>query len=159
MTDQVTPQTISQYFQCNTKKNKSIDLFSFQPSLSQHQHNDLDCLEEFYDHTTESLSILNFKPHIHSQFLDRVLKGCSRLKTLSLGCAKDPEEFGKFIEIDPKVIQQSSIQHLVMKMHNTKFTNYLIPQMLDKIKILNLSGCNFTLNSEMKFKQLEELGI
>jgi hypothetical protein len=42
---------------------------------------------------------------------------------------------------------------------NLKFTNYLIPHLLDKIKILNLSDGKITLEKDMKFTQLEELTI
>ena len=78
---------------------------------------------------------------------------------LSFSHIDDSDQIGEFAELDPEIIIASPVSHLIILGENLKFTNYLIPHLLDKIKILNLSDGKLTLGKEMKFKYLEELTI
>ena len=116
-------------------------------------HKAIKRLEEFNDQTTESIILRNFKPNRHSLVLEKVLNGCKKLKklVLSFSYSDDSEQMGEFAELDQEVVLKSTVSHLVILNANLKFTNYLIPHLLDKIKILNLSDGRITLEKEMKF--------
>lgn len=63
--------------------------------------------EAFNDQTTESISLQLFKPNRHSLLLEHILKGCKKLKKLTLYFSynDDSDRIGEFAELDLETIK------------------------------------------------------
>ena len=78
---------------------------------------------------------------------------------ISFSHIDDSDKIGSFEKIDQDVIDRSKISELSILGSNFPFTDYLIPALSHKLKVLDITQARITLLPEIKLYQLESLSI